>query len=97
MAALWWVGLIGSWLAILAILKLVLLVLRVLKHIRRLAEWNAQTAAALADNLSAAPMVAVVAELGGDLGQAAAALASHAETVERTVASVTPPSVGPRP
>ncbi|MBW3577282.1 MAG: hypothetical protein KY462_06005 [Actinobacteria bacterium] len=90
MAALWWIGLIGSWLAILAVLKLVLITLRVLKHIRRLTELNAQTAAGLAENIAAEPMLAAVAEVGGELGQAATTLASRAAAVERTVESLSP-------
>ncbi|MDP8978393.1 MAG: hypothetical protein M3N17_07435 [Actinomycetota bacterium] len=88
MAALWWVGLIGSWLAILAILKLVLITLRVLKHIRRLAHLNAQAAANLAENIRAEPMLATVAEVSGELVQAVARLASRAEAVERTIESL---------
>jgi hypothetical protein len=70
----------------------VVLVLRVLKHVRRLAELNAEAAAGLANNMGAAPQVGAVAEVAGNLGQAAAALASEAEALERSVESLSPVS-----
>lgn len=88
MAAWWWIGLIGSWVAILVILKLVLLVLRVLKHIRRLAVIDAQAAATLADNLSAAERLTAVGDAAERLAEAGARLAAEADGVERTVASL---------
>lgn len=86
MEAVWWAGLIGSWVATLVIVKLLVLMLRVTKHARRLAELTEGAAAGLARNTSAT--LAAVKTTSRELSDAARDLASGAAAVERRLDSL---------
>jgi HAMP domain-containing protein len=92
MEALWWAGLIGSWVAILVVVKLLILMLRVTKHARRLAELTERAAAGMARNTTSP--LAAVRNTSRQLSDAARDLASSAAAVERRLGSMSGSEAG---
>lgn len=78
MEAVAWIGLVGSWLALILILKLLVVALRVLKNIRRLAELTLDAATGMSTNLAGADRSAELDDLSAQLADAGRALASAA-------------------
>jgi HAMP domain-containing protein len=89
-----WVGLLGSWLALVVILKLVFLMLRVLKQIRRLVEMTRDAARHLADNVDDEQAFAEFELLLGELPDAVGRLPLRAAAARPNVSSLSPGIAG---
>ncbi|MBW3619798.1 MAG: hypothetical protein KY461_06095 [Actinobacteria bacterium] len=92
-----WVGLLGSWVALLAILKLVFLTLRVLQELRQLADMTRDAARQLADNVADEQAFAALEQLAGGLAGAVRGLPLSAAARPPRVSSLSPGLRSERP